>query len=183
MPEAWPGSRAALRFHCIMQMRVSKQTGNGWRSSLQVSPLTLTWTMGTLSSSKMRPRRLELSVCNWKLVLKAWSGRQCITEARRTSGAQLSILQGLVKAEHWATTAAWIHFQIRTESYFTAAPGDQRRLSCKTACQNAGNFLHLLIPLLFTLLHLALATTAMLILRYWWLIMLITALGFLSAVL
>ena len=39
-------------------------------------------------------------------------------------------------------------------------------------------FLHLLVPLSFTLVYLGLVTIAMLILRYWWLVMIIIALGF-----
>lgn len=51
--------------------------------------------------------------------------------------------------------------------------------AAKTAHQNAVVFLHLLVPLLVTLVYLGLVTMAMLILRCWWLIMIITAMEFL----
>lgn len=62
-----------------------QQAGNAWRTYLQVPPLTPTWPMGTSSSSKIRLRWLKSNVCNQKLVLKVWPGRQWVTKVRWTS--------------------------------------------------------------------------------------------------
>lgn len=121
----------------------SQQAGNAWRTNLQVPPLTLTWPMGTPSSSKIRPRWLKSNVCNQKLVLKVWPGRQWVTEVRRTSGARLFILQGVARPEHWANlvTACLYSFPNVTERYFATAPSDQRRLCCKSSPPKCCDFL------------------------------------------
>lgn len=65
------------------------------------------------------------------------------------------------------------------ECYFITARGDQTRPCCKNSHQNTVVFLHLLVPLLVSLVYLVLVTMAMLTLRCWWLIMIITTLDFL----
>lgn len=78
-------------------------------------------------------------------------------------------------------TVACTHFRTWPNATSPLHLVTREACAAKTAHQNVVVFLHLLLPLLFTLW--GLVTVAMLIHRYWWLVMIITTLGLFSAVL
>lgn len=180
MPEARPVSNAALPFHSIMPIRVFNRQVMPEEPLCKFPPwlwLDL-WELRVPQKSGQDGSNQMSAIRNW-----FWKSGQAGSESPKWDEPQelgFSFSRGwqdLSTEQTWWPIAC-THFWMWRNATLPLHPVTREGYAAKAAHQNAVIFLHLLVPLLFTLVYLGLVTMAMLILRYWWLIMIITALGF-----